>query len=304
MATIQDQLPVGVPSVSSGAITIHTMLQEPSRITRYLADIRLQNFFAAEIFNNGGGVSGGALVYDELTLNDLYLDAARGVQDVEPGAEFPIVTHSVGEPKVALVVKTGGKFDFADEARDRNDEVTFQRKARKLANGIVRDLNVKALAKLQAAVTAYTATQTVAGVNWGTVTSTAAASKTDIMNPIYDITKVNLAAEVAELGVELNTLIINPAQAAVLTTAFGAQNVDAILAANGITRKIVSNRVTAGTAFVLESGGVGEMRFEKGISTETWREPKNQVTWVQTDVRALMAVTDPYAVYQLTGLAG
>jgi hypothetical protein len=299
---IQDQYPLGVPSISGTAITIDMMLQDPTRINRYLSDISLQNLFAADIFSTGGTVTGGALVFDQLTLNDLYLDAARGVQDIGPGDEFPIVTHSQGAPSVALVVKTGGKFDITDEARDRNDEITFQRKSRKLINSIVRDLNAKALAKLDAAITAFTATQTVTGVSWTTATTTAAGSKTNAIDPTADLAKVQLAADTAELGVTIDTLICNPTQASKLRMIYGAPNVAGILGDNGISKFIVSQRVTAGTAYLLESGQVGELRFEKGISTETWREQATQRTWVQSDVRAVMAVTDPYSVFKLTGI--
>lgn len=300
---IQDQYPLGIPSLSGSVITIDLMLQQPTRINRYLSDLSLQNLFATDIFSTGGGVTGGALVYDTLTLNDIYLDAARSVQNVEPGAEFPIVTHSQGAPNVALVEKFGGKFDITDEARDRNDEVTFQRKSNKLMNDIVKGLNTRALAKLDAAITTYTATQTITGVSWGTATTTAAGSKTAAIDPAFDFTKVQLAADVAELGVQIDTWILHPNERAKLIQLWGASNVDAIFAANGISKVITSARVAAGTAYALESGQVGELRFEKGISTETWREQATQRTWVQADVRPVMAVTNPYSAFKVTGIA-
>jgi hypothetical protein len=301
--TIQDQYPMAVPTVSGTAITLDIMLQQPTRINRYLSDLSLQNLFAAQIFNTGGSVAGGALVFDTLTLNDIYLDSTRSVQNVEPGNEFPIVTHSQGAPSVALVEKFGGKFDITDEARDRNDEVTFQRKANKLLNDIVKGLNTRALAKLDAAITTYTATQTVTGVSWATATTTAAGSKTAAIDPQNDFVAVQLAADVAELGVDIDTWIVHPNERAKLIKVWGASNVQAILEANGIRNLITSARVTAGTAYALESGQVGELRFEKGISTETWREQATQRTWVQSDVRPVMAVTNPYSVYKITGIA-
>jgi hypothetical protein len=49
---------------------------------------------------------------------------------------------------------------------------------------------------------------------------------------------------------------------------------------------------------------VGEIRAEKMLTTETWREPETQKTWVQTDARFVQYVTDPYSVFKVTGLAG
>ena len=302
--TIQDSYPLGTPSVSGSDITIAQMLDQPTRINRYLSDLSLTNLFAANVFSTGGSVTGGALLYDTLTLNDVALDSGRSVQNVEPGAEFPIVTHSQGAPSVALVEKFGGKFFVTDEARDRNDGISFQRKANKLLNDIVKGLNTRALTALDAAITAYTGTQTVTGVNWGTTTTTASASKTNAIDPTFDFAKVQLAADIAELGYTIDTWIVHPNQANVLRVLYGAGNVNQILADNGIGNLIVSARVTAGTAYAVQSGQVGELRFEKGISTETWREPENQRTWVQSDVRPVMAVTDPYAAFKITGLAG
>ena len=51
-------------------------------------------------------------------------------------------------------------------------------------------------------------------------------------------------------------------------------------------------------------GAVGELRLEKPLTTETWREESRQITWVQSDVRPVMYVTDPYSVVKVTGLAG
>lgn len=302
MPSIQDAYPLGTPTVANDSITIRLMLDQPTRINRYLSDLSLTNLFAADVFSTGGGVTGGALIFDQLTLNDIALDANRSVQNVEPGAEFPIVTHTQGAPTVALVEKFGGKFFITDEARDRNDQISFQRKANKLLNDIVKGLNTRALAALDSAITAYTATQTITGVPWGTATTTTAGSKTAAIDPMFDFAKVQLAADVAELGYDIDTWIVHPNQANVLRVLYGAGNVNQVLADNGIGNLIVSARVAAGTAYAVASGQVGELRFEKGISTETWREQVTQRTWVQSDVRPVMAVTDPMAAFKVTGL--
>jgi hypothetical protein len=64
----------------------------------------------------------------------------------------------------------------------------------------------------------------------------------------------------------------------------------------------ISNRVTAGTAYLIQRGALGEMRVEKPLSTETWRERKTQRNWTQTDWRGVMYIANPYAVMKLTGL--
>jgi hypothetical protein len=51
------------------------------------------------------------------------------VQNVEPGAEFPLVTFDRPTPLVKQVEKFGGKFFVTDEAKDRNDPMMLQQGA-------------------------------------------------------------------------------------------------------------------------------------------------------------------------------
>ena len=61
----QSAYPLAPPTVSGSNVTVSMMLAEPSRISRYLADIRLRNFISPLLFANPAGVAGGALVVDE-----------------------------------------------------------------------------------------------------------------------------------------------------------------------------------------------------------------------------------------------
>jgi hypothetical protein len=301
MATSQLQYPFGVPSISGSSITIDMMLNQPTRISRYLADLSLRNMFSTEVFATPGGVEGGALLYDVLTTNDLFLDSTREVQNVEPGGEFPIVTASRAVPQVALVEKFGGKFFITDEARDRNDESAFRNESTKLSNSIVKGVDTRAITALDAAVSTYSRTAT--GANWGTALSTAAGSVTKNMEPGGDFAAAQLTADTEELGVRYDTWIVNPAQYAALVRFYGVNDLPAVLAGYGV-RVISTNRVTAGTAYAVEAGQVGEIRFEQGLTTETWREQATERTWVQSSIRPVYAVTNPNSVIKFSGLAG
>lgn len=292
--------PLGAPSVSGSAITVETLLNEPTRITNYLSDISLRGFISPQIFNTGGSINGGAVIYDRLTLNDLF--PTRDVATVAPGAEFPIVTSENGEPKVATPEKFGGKFFVTDEARDRNDSATIQREGRKLANAIIRKIDAKAISILDATVTEFTATQTVAGVNWSTVVTGGSSQSNASAWPAADFAKLQLLADTQELGVTFDLWVVNPAQLAQFRLVYGNGYRD-VLDSYGIDI-VSSNRVTAGTAYVVESGQVGDLRMEKPLSTETWREPETQRTWVQADCRPVAFVSNPYSIAKVTGLAG
>ena len=291
--------PLAAPTVTGSTITVETMLNQPTRITRYLSDLTLRNYIAPLFFSSPGGITGGAVIYDQLTLNDLF--PTRDVQEVAPGAEFPLVTSENGEPKVASVEKHGGKFFVTDEARERNDQGVIQREGRKLINAMIRRQDARAIAIVDASISGI-GSQTVVGLNWSSVVTGGSSQSNASAWPAADFAKVQLLADTQELGVEIDTWVLNPAQYAQLQLVYGS-NFGAVASSYGITFAS-SNRVAAGTAYALEVGQPGEQRFEKQLSTETWREPDNQRTWVQTDARFAQYVTNPYSVFKVTGLAG
>lgn len=292
--------PYAAPSVNGSSVTVEQMLQQPTRITRYLSDIQLRGLVATRIFSSPTGVSGGAVIYDQLTLNDLF--STRDVQNVEPGAEFPIITSENPTPLVASVEKYGGKFFVTDEARDRNDGGVIQREGRKLINTIMRKTDQKAIATLEASISAN-ASQTVTGVNWNSVVTAGTSASNATAYPAADLSKVQLLADTQELGTEFNLWIVNPAQQAQFNLVYGTGAAE-VLASYGV-EMVASNRVAAGTAYVVEAGQVGEIRVEKPLSTETWRDAHGrQRTWVQSDMRPVMYVTNPFSVVKVQGLAG
>lgn len=292
--------PFAAPTVNGSTITVEQMLNQPTRITRYLSDITLRNYISPLFFSTPGGVSGGAVIYDQLTLNDLF--PTRDVQEVAPGAEFPNLTSEDGEPKVAAVEKHGGKFFVTDEARDRNDSGKIQREGRKIMNAMVRRQDARGIAIVDQALAAFPS-QVVVGTNWNSVVTGGAGQTNAALWPASDIARVQGLADKQELGVEIDTLILNPDQALQLRIVYGDDLTD-LLESYGIETLRASNRVAAGTAYALAAGQPGEMRPEKALGTETWREPGSQRTWVQTDARFVSYITDPFSVFKLTGLAG
>src|ERR1044072_4068638 len=90
--------PLGPPSISGTEITVDVALQNPTRITRTLEDLTLRKFLVDKVFSNGGGVSGGAVLYNQLEANDLYL--TRDVKPIEPGGGDTILG---GERRAAQI---------------------------------------------------------------------------------------------------------------------------------------------------------------------------------------------------------
>lgn len=298
--TTAAQHPLAAPSVSGGFISIPIWLQTPTRITRFVRDITLERFALSRLFGApNGSLSGGALIYDVVQANDLYL--SRDISMIAPGAEFPIVTSVEAQPAVAVPEKWGAKTYILDETRDRNDAQRFQNDLRRLGNTFVRKANIRAMAIVLAAVTANS--RTVSGHNWSTATLYGASPTAPGATPAADLAAVQKQADTEQLGIRFDTIIWNPQEATNFRNVYQGQ-AGQVLADNGFTEAFATPHVAAGTAFVVASGQLGEYRLEKPLGTETWRQPEYQLTWTQTDVRPLILVSNPFAILELTGLAG
>ncbi len=291
--------PLGAPVVVGNTITVDTMLQQPTRITQFLMDITLQRFILDRLFSSDGGVTGGAVIFDLLTENELYLD--RDVEPVAPGAEFPIVTSTRRAPRVAEVEKFGGKYFFTDEARDRNDQSAFRNENIKLGNTIVRKLNARAVETMNAAITANGGLSEFVGNDWSAAIPNGSTPTAPAATPGADFARAQLLADQRELGVRYNIAITNPVNMNELRL-FYQGNLAQMLADNGYDEVYASNRVAVGVAFFVAEGQLGEMRLEQPLATETWREAGTQRTWVQSSVRPVMFVNNPFAVVRATGL--
>jgi hypothetical protein len=121
--------------------------------------------------------------------------------------------------------------------------------------------------------------------------------------PARDFAKAALQSEQEELGIDYNLWIMNPYQVFELQGIYG-DKLNALLGSMGISI-YATNRVADGVAYAVAEGQVGEMRLEKPLSTETWRDPNGkEQTWVQSSVRPLMFGNNPFAVLKFTGLHG
>ena len=293
--------PLAPPTISGTTFTVDFALQNPSRvITPMIMDLTLQKFFVDQVFANGGGVTGGAVLYSVVEGNDLY--AERDVQRVMPGAEFPEITFQRRVPSVAPVEKWGGKFKITWEARDRNDVSQFTNAVRQLANTIVRKINQRGVEVLEAAVQASPA-RTIVGRNWSTVVTGGSSQSNHTLWPANDFGRAQMTADVDEMGIVYNLWIMNPQEYATLVSIYG-DSLNGVLQGFGI-RLFVTNRVAAGSAYVVASGQVGEMRLEQPLQTRSWDDPNGiEQTWVQSSVRPLMFVNNRFAVLKFTNLAG
>ncbi|GAC70733.1 major capsid protein [Gordonia soli] len=293
--------PIGPPVVTNNQITVDLALNQPNLITRRIRDITLQSFIAPLLFTSSGQtVVGGAMRYQQAKVNELYTN--RDVEQRGPGDEYPNVGVDRLEEKLAKVEDWGGKFPITDEAKKRNDVSTLNQATTSLANTIVRKVNTRTVAVLEAAIADQAGAGTFIGKNWSTAVTNGVSPTANNALPQSDFAKAQLLADQDELGVRYNLWIVNPQEAANLATTYGSALKDLLDYYN--VELFQSNRVTAGTAYVAEKGAVGFLDYEEGLSTETWREPNRKSWYIQSWVLPIMGVTNPYSVRKVTGLAG
>ncbi len=297
--------PLGPPTVSGTLITIDELLAQPTRITRDIADIAQQRMFTDRIFTPAGNIQGGAVLFEQpnAVLSDLY--AERDVQEVAPGAVFPLMTFLRGQPMVARPRKIGGKWYVTREARLRNDTALLARYIRQTGNTIIHKTDQMALAELDAVATAQTRFRT--GQSWSTAAAVTQLNRSGINLPLADIIAAQNAVDLEERGVVLNGIVLHPNDNASLVQVYGADNVDSVLASAGITERFVSPRQTAGRARLYAAGMVGEWRNEFPLTEEVEAEGVadggRQRTWYQWSISPSMYVTDPYAYMEIRGIA-
>ena len=305
MPALTDQLtyPYGTPTVNAttGEWTVDTFLQEPRRVTRAIASLALQGFYVDRIFSPAGPITGGAVIYEQATENDLY--AARDVEVVNPGDEFPVITFQRGVQLTAQVTKFGGKFPVTDEARRRNKPGRINRAITQLANNIQRKTQQRAISELSAALALHGG-RTSVGTSWSDAAAVAFDQQTPATGPIADLTMVEQSNQTLELGYTYNFAIMNPVDWRNFRLAAGGQTFEAqaLLRDSGINDVWVTNRKTGGSVYWLAEGQVGELGYELPLSTEQWRDKDGkQQDWFQSFVLPLMYVTDPFAILETTG---
>jgi hypothetical protein len=295
-------LPSSPASVNSstGDITVPMLLNNPTRINRDVAAVATANYWADRVLPNGGSVSGGGVIFDIAQPGDSY--SSREPEPIAPGGEFPILNAAEAIPATAKVSKWGGKIKVTDEKRDRNDMRYVQREQTRMANSLVRQLHRNAVAAIDAAVTAYsrTDTWTTAFASLAVVgdTQTAAASR-----PAADVLGAQATADQNNHEVTFDTLlmsVLDYASLAAVSAVIGVP-VDRIVFPEGNGQVISTNLIAQGTSYLIASNEAGETRWEKPLGTVTFREEEIETTWIQSSVRAVHFVDNPYAILKFTG---
>lgn len=289
------------PTLNGRNLTVDYVMKYPTKITDRIAELAGDQIVLDKIFHTlGQPVTGGAMLYNRVTAADFF--RADDVKQRGPGDEYEIVRGVDPTPLTAALEDWGGKFPVPDEAISRNDAEYLSDQTTQLSNTIVEKLNTRALAVLEAQ--AGFSQNTVSGHDWmNAVTIGPEANLSEGGElPAADLAAVIMAGKNERLGVTYDTLLVNPQEEYSLRVAYG-DKLEALLASMGLTM-FAYVHVTPGTAWIMARGQVGIVGFEQPLKTETWREPRNRTSWVQSYAVPAMAVNKPSYCKKLTGLAG
>lgn len=298
--------PPAVPTISGNALTIDLWLNSPARVQRSLERLTALRFLADRVFDTGPQATGGAVVYDQVVANDLFTD--RDVEEIAPLGEVPLLTESAPTPKVAKTAAWGGAFEISVQQIRRNRIDIVRREFAKLANTVLRKVDAKALAEMDAAVTAGVS-NTFGGASW----SAGGTTDATLLGNIIDARGL---IDNPDNGYMASILLLNPAQRdsiakrpellKLLTGIAGAtirQGIDITVGEIDGLSIFVSNRVTAGTAWIAQAGAIGGISDEAPLQTETIPLPKQRGVRIQA-VREFAAYVDqPKAMVKLTGIS-
>ncbi|KWW97406.1 hypothetical protein LI90_4378 (plasmid) [Carbonactinospora thermoautotrophica] len=291
--------PPAPPTISGSNITVDVFLRNPTRVQRTVAEL-LQNRFIVDFIFSQGGADGGAVVYDQIT-SEADLFTTRDVQEIAPGDEFPVVDDGEVTPKVAAVGKYGGMVKVTHEAVRRDQRDVLGQKLRKLRNTVVRKVDTLAVAALDAAPIRTMG----AAKPWSDPTA----------DPFADILTAVDSINSPDLGYEADTVLINPAQVLALLKRKDVRDalpresreLNPILSGQlaglcGIPNWIPTNRVPAGTMYVLQRQMAGSVRDEVPLYARSINDERREVWWIQAARVTVPVVTDPLCVNKVTGL--
>jgi hypothetical protein len=285
------------------------MVNNPSRINRFIADylgVNRSRFLLDVLFDNQGGMQGGAIIYEQQGLNDFY--PVRDVQEVAPGATFPLITFQRQALGQASPRKWGGKFEVTYEARDRNNPRQLQRNTVQLANAIIRKNNLVALKVLDDAIAGLGGAAVITGNNWTTAVPPGygASSTLPPLTPVADISEVFLINDQRELGIVFDTLVINPLDMQSLRLYYGKDaDLRSAMSDYGIDRIFVTGQVAAGAPYAVAGNGqVGAYHVEQPLKTVSVEDELDEKFTIKSSVRPAMYVDNPYAVLRITGVRG
>lgn len=289
--------PWAPPAINGTDLTVSVFLRNPPRVQRAIEAMTTQRFIADVIFGGGPQADGGAVVYDQVTQANIFL--SRDVQEIEPGATFPVLNDVEVAPLVAVAKKYGGEIYLTDEAVRRDNRDKLAREMTRLRNTITRKVDTIAMAALRAAPI----NSMPASADWSLATTDIIA---DLASAMEMITGPDMGYD------HPDTAFINPAQETDLLKkkdireALPRESTTVPIATGRLGRLlgldfVVSNRVNPGEIIICQRGLVGGISDEVPLYARPIDEPRQERVYLHGARLPAVYVTDPKSVVRITG---
>jgi hypothetical protein len=295
--------PLGAPTVSGTLVTVDDLLNPVTEIPETIRELSAANegYFAEEIFSTPGySVQGGAVLYTPSGPDDHFLDPNQGLAPRAPGAEAPRLGINRKGRLVAPVESWSGSIEVYDETRRRNDVRAVTRALTRAANSFADILQSRAIATLDAFVTA--SSRTVVGTNWGVARPNGVPDADPLTLPQRDFALVMAQFAADKTGIRPDVLILNQDDAFYLDTIYG-EKLQALLDRYRL-RLRVSPHKTSGTADFVKAGEVGQIAFEKPFDTELTREGTRKTDVYTMEATPVFVADEAAAILRVTGIRG
>jgi hypothetical protein len=259
--------PPAAPTLTGDTITISRFLNNPAAVARRLRTLAENRFIADVLLAGRYQVAGGSLLYEQ--SESIFTDKPPEV--VNPGAEYPRSPATPGPAAMASVSKWGQDVPITDEHVGRYGRRAVDVALTKIVNYLVRQVDSLCLSAISAAVTA-TATATAL---WSSATA----------DPLLDLMLAKASIIGRDQGYEPDTAVMSDTAYARL---IANQKIISGLSREGnntVTQQgeqltiaglriLPSNNLpVAGTVFVLDSGMLGGIGFERIPSPEYNGDP-------------------------------
>lgn len=288
-----------IPELSGRRLTYDIALKQPTIIRARIAQLADSQILLPKFFRHlGQPIQGGGMLYTVIQASDFF------TSDVEKRAargEYKVVEGVDPDPQLAKVEDWGGKFQIGAEEIKRSDINYLQQQTTQLSNTIARKLDVRAMSVVEAAISGA---NIVPGHDWSDVVTVGPLDglTESAALPTADLSAAQLAADLQELGVTHDLLVVHPNEKHSLKVAYG-DKLQAMLDSAGLSL-FANPRITPGVGWVIQSGQVGTVGFEEPLTVDVWQDKATRSWWVQAYVVPAMAVDRPFAAKKLTGLAG
>ena len=283
---------------SNNEISVSRFLKNTPVVEKVLDNMAMQRMFAHKVFDVGPRTESGSILYSQITGEGSYY-TSRDVQQITPGSEFPNVGIDEEELLVATVAKWGGRFGLTYESIDSDRRDLLNRALVRLSNTIARKVDTQCVAALAAA-----GLQTAAASgDWST-------AATDILG---DVQTALGAIENQDLGYQGNLVLLNPAQALDLRKDADIRNAMPretttnnmlwgrdLAGIAGIDDWFVSNRVPAGTVYIVQAKMIGSVSDAKPFYSRVVDKPETEEVLVMAARRFVPYITDPLAGFKIT----